>query len=77
MNIKELVCNPEGNLSHGKVWSNIAFATATFVVVKLAMYNSQYIGEVFLWYLVVVSGSELGKKFMTMKLSKDNSNLKE
>lgn len=77
MHIKQLITNQDGNISHGKVWSNIAFATATFVVVKLAMYNSQYIGEVFLWYLVVVSGSELGKKFMTMKLSKDNPNLEE
>ncbi|MBT9145424.1 MAG: hypothetical protein DDT42_01295 [candidate division WS2 bacterium] len=72
MNLKSIICDPHGEISQSKVWSNIAFATATFVVIKLAMNNSQYIGEVFLWYLVVVSGSELGKKFMTMRLSKDN-----
>lgn len=69
MKVSQLVCNPDGELSHGKVWSNIAFAIASFVVVKLALVDSPHLGEIFLWYLVIVSGSELGKKFMTMKLS--------
>ena len=68
MKLKQLVCDADGNLSHGKVWSNIAFGIASIIVLKLAWVDSQYLGEMFLWYLVVVSGSELGKKFMTMKL---------
>lgn len=68
MNIKQLFCNPEGKLSHGKLWSNIAFTIASYVVIKLANNNSSMLSEVFLIYLVVVSGSEVGKKYLTMKL---------
>lgn len=70
MRLSQLISDPNGELSHGKVWSNIAFGIASFVVVKLALANSSSLPEIFLWYLVVVSGSELGKKFMTMKLKK-------
>lgn len=75
MKLKQLICDPNGEISHGKMWSNIAFAIASYVVVKLAMVDSPHLPEMFLWYLVVVSGSELGKKFMTMKLS--NKDIKE
>lgn len=75
MKLSKLICDPDGELSHGKIWSNVAFATGTYVVIKLAMADSPHLGEIFLWYLVIVSGSELGKKFMTMKLgNKENGN---
>jgi hypothetical protein len=63
MKMKQLICDPNGNISQGKVWSNI---------VKLPLVDSPHLPEMFLWYLGVVSGSELGKKFMTMKLSHNN-----
>lgn len=74
MKLGEMFCDPDGKLSHGKIWSNIAFAIASFVVVKLALVDSPHLSEIFLWYLVIVSGSELGKKFMTMKLGAKEHN---
>jgi hypothetical protein len=73
MKLSQIICEPDGKVSHGKVWSNIAFTIASFVIVKLALVDSTQLPEMFLWYLVVVSGSELGKKFMTMKLSNKES----
>lgn len=70
MKLSKFITDKEGNLSQSKIWTNIAFAIASFVVIRLTLENSQALPEVFLWYLVVVSGSELGKKFMTMKLGK-------
>lgn len=67
MKFKELLCNPAGELSHGKLWSNVAFSVTSYVVIKLANANSQWLPEIFFAYLVVVSGSEVGKKFITMK----------
>lgn len=69
MSIKPLFCDPDGHFSASKFWTNVAFTIGSFVVVKLALVDSDSLGEIFLWYLVIVSGSELGKKFMTMKLS--------
>jgi hypothetical protein len=73
MNLKPIIYDPNGKISQSKIWTNIAFTVASYVVIKLANENSIFIGEVFLWYLVIVSGSELGKKFMTMKLSKEQT----
>lgn len=67
--LRDLFCDPNDRLSASKIWTHIAFGIGSYVVVKLANVDSPYITEVFLWYLVIVSGSELGKKFMTMKLS--------
>lgn len=64
-----MFCDLNGEISQSKIWSNIAFSIASFVVIKLSLVDSPQLPEIFLWYLVVVSGSELGKKFMTMKLS--------
>ena len=69
MNIRPFFCDPNGSFSQSKFWSNVAFTIASFVVLKLAWVDSENLGEIFLWYLVIVSGNELGKKFMTMKLS--------
>ena len=65
-----MFCDTDGKFSQSKFWTNVAFTIASLVVVKLAWLDSDSLGEIFLWYLVVVSGNELGKKFMTMKLGK-------
>jgi hypothetical protein len=70
MKLQELSADPEGKFSASKFWTNVAFTVATILVLKLGWEDSSQFGEIFLWYLVIVSGSELGKKFMTMKLSK-------
>lgn len=67
---KTMFTDPNGEFSQSKFWSNVAFTIASFVVVKLALADSQSLGEIFLWYLVIVSGNELGKKFLTMKYKK-------
>jgi len=69
MSIKPMFCDVNGGFSASKFWTNVAFSIGSIVVVKLAWVDSPHLGEIFLWYLVIVSGSELGKKFMTMKLS--------
>lgn len=59
-----------GNISMSKVWTNIAFSIASYVIVVMAHKGSSEFGEMFLYYLIIVSGSELGKKFLTMKYEK-------
>lgn len=65
--------DPKGNFSASKFWTNVAYATATYVVIK---YASSTNWELLLVYLSVVGGSEVGKKFLNMRYgnSKDGTN---
>ena len=62
--MKELVYDPNGNFSTSKFWTNVAYAVATYVVLR---YASATNWELLLVYLSVVGGSEVGKKFLNMK----------
>lgn len=54
-----------GDFSHAKFWSTVAYATFTWVVVVQTL-NRLITWEMMLAYAAVVGGSELAKKFMTM-----------
>jgi len=63
--------DPNGNFSASKFWTNVAYATATYVVLK---YASSTNWELLLVYLSVVGGSEVGKKFLNMRYGNSNGN---
>jgi hypothetical protein len=56
----------KGEFSHTKFWANIAYATATVVVIKLT-YMSQLTENYFLYYLAVVAAHGSVSKFLNMK----------
>lgn len=62
--------DPNGEISMAKVWSNVAFAIATYVVFKQAATISY---ELLLVYLACVGGAEIAKKFLTMKYGGENA----
>ena len=64
-----LCTDPNGNFSVSKFWTNVAYAVATYVIIR---YASATNWELLLVYLSVVGGSEVGKKFLNMKYGKSN-----
>lgn len=67
MSIKDLITDFGTNrLSHTKVWSNIANATATAIVIVQA-FKGVLLVDIFIVYLVFVGASSLGSKFLSFK----------
>ena len=64
MDLKPLVLDHNGNLSHTKVWSNIAYVVATYIVIKLTI-NNTLTEDYFLWYLTIVAGHTAISKYLT------------
>lgn len=64
--------DPHGDFSASKFWTNVAYAVATYVVIK---YASATNWELLLVYLSVVGGSEVGKKFLNMRYGNGNGNV--
>ena len=62
--------DPHGNFSVSKFWTNVAYAVATYVIIR---YASATNWELLLVYLSVVGGSEVGKKFLNMKYGNSNA----
>jgi hypothetical protein len=69
MQMKEMLLDDKGKLSHTKMWSNIANATATGIVIKMA-YMSTLSADIFMIYLIFVGASRLGSKFLDLKFGK-------
>jgi hypothetical protein len=61
--------DPHGNFSASKFWTNVAYAVATYVIIR---YASATNWELLLVYLSVVGGSEVGKKFLNMRYGNGN-----
>ncbi len=59
--------NPNGKFSASKMWTNIAYSIATYVIVKQA---DDLSWELLLVYMSVVGGSEIAKKYLNMSFSK-------
>ena len=59
-----LFCDPSGNFSASKFWTNVAYATATYVVIMNANATNW---ELLLVYVATVGGSEVAKKFLSMR----------
>lgn len=62
-----------GQSSASKIWTNIAYAVATYIV--LTMQNVTW--EILLVYMAVVGGSEIAKRVLTLKYGGGNNDKQE
>ena len=67
--MKSLFRDPRGEFSVSKMWTNIAYAVATYVVIQHADATHW---EMLLVYMSVVGGSEVAKKFLTLKFGNNS-----
>ena len=68
--IKQLITNELGNVSHSKLWSNIAYFAGTVKFVMLP--NPE--ADIWMVYLGVVGGAAIASKFITMKYGTKDDN---
>ena len=68
--ISALCRDPNGKFSASKFWTNVAYATATYVVIANANSTNW---ELLLVYVATVGGSEVAKKFLNMRYGGGNS----
>jgi hypothetical protein len=68
--INALCRDPHGQFSASKFWTNVAYATATYVVIANANSTNW---ELLLVYVATVGGSEVAKKFLNMRYGGSNS----
>ncbi len=66
MNMRELITDNDGKLSHTKIWSNIANATSTGIVIKMAA-MATLTPDIFMIYVIFVGASRLGSEFLSRK----------
>jgi hypothetical protein len=64
-----LFSDPHGKFSASKFWTNVAYATATYVVIANANSTNW---ELLLVYVATVGGSEIAKKFLSMRYNGNN-----
>ena len=62
----KLTTDASGQFSHTKLWSNIGYLTATFIMLKLT-YNSKLTEDYFAIYLGVMAGHTVASKWLTAK----------
>ena len=62
--------NPQGKFSASKFWTQVAYATATYLVIEHM--NSEN-WELLLVYIATVGGSEVAKKFLNMRYGAGNN----
>jgi len=60
-----------GKASASKLWTNIAYSVATYVVIKTADNSDSW--QILLVYLAVVGSSEIAKKFLMLKAGETKS----
>lgn len=58
-----------GKASSSKIWTHIAYATGTYIMIKTA---SDPRWEMMLVYMAVVGSSEIAKKVLALKLGVSN-----
>ena len=63
--------DPLGRFSAAKFWTQVAYATATYIVIKHASGTNW---ELLLVYIATVGGSEVAKKFLNMRYGNNNGN---
>jgi hypothetical protein len=63
MNLKDLITNETGKISHSKVWANLAYAAGTIKFIMLPDPSS----DVWMAYLGIVGGASIASKLITMK----------
>lgn len=69
--LKELISTPQGKVSHTKFWSNVAYGTATGIVIYTAYKGTMSEWE-FLIYLSVVGASTAASKFLSLRYGQEN-----
>lgn len=62
-----------GNYSHTKIWTNIAYCSATIAFLVCSFHPDKQIGvEIWFAYLGIVGGHNLGSKYLSMKYGTKN-----
>lgn len=63
-----------GKASTSKIWTHIAYGTATYIMIKTAE-DPRW--EMMLVYMAVVGSSEIAKKILTLKMGGNQSETKD
>lgn len=76
MRLLELITDcTTGNLSHTKIWANIAYLSATVAFVGETIFSDQQVEpDIWLIYLGVVGGHGALSKFISMKYGVKDGN---
>lgn len=61
----------DGVASHTKVWSNIAYGVATWIIVHLTL-NNRLTEDYLMWYLAIVAGHTTVSKYLASKGKKND-----
>lgn len=64
--LKDLVSTPDGKVSHSKLWSNLGFVVASFIVVYLTIVDKLTI-EYFLVYIASTVSNSTASKIIAVK----------
>ncbi len=66
MNWRDLILTPKGNISHTKLWANVAYAVATFIMVHTAL-KGTVTWDLLLAYVGTVGASAAAHKLFALK----------
>lgn len=69
MNLKEFITGENGKLSHTKLWSNVAYATMTFIVIFMAIKGTLLL-DMFIAYGIIVALHNSASKLISAKFGK-------
>ncbi len=61
--VNALTLNEDGRVSHTKLWSNVAYAIASFKFMEMTDPNA----DIWMAYLGIVGGAAVASKLITMK----------
>lgn len=66
----DIFVNGNGKPSHTKVFSSVAYITATWIVIVLTYRNTLNV-DYFLWYLAIVGAHATASKWIDKKVDKN------
>jgi hypothetical protein len=70
MNLKQLVTNESGALSHSKIWANIAYLAGTVKFILIPDPSA----DIWMAYLGIVGSASVASKLIQMKYGANNGN---
>ena len=70
MNLKQLVTNESGALSHSKIWANIAYFAGTVKFILIPDPSA----DIWMAYLGIVGSASVASKLIQMKYGANNGN---
>lgn len=68
MDFRDLILTPKGNISHSKLWANIAYAVATVIMLHTA-WKGTVTWDLLLAYMGTVGASAAAHKLFALKYS--------